>query len=185
MSDPIERYLDELRRRTPRRRRRRLVAEVREHLLDDAARLREQGLAATAAEVGAVERLGGPLVLANAARRLGLVPALAMAALVAALAGLGGFVLRGRSAVRDNAFNGAVKLADRGARSVSCDAGSSATLVSIDNRTGAVRAIWCTAKLRVPPPGSGDPLAKVVIFRQGASLDRLVVQLADRAANTP
>ena len=186
MSDPIERYLDELRGRTPRRCRSRLVAEVREHLLDDAARLREQGLGDLAAETRAVERLGGPLTLANAERRLGLAPALAMAALIAALAGLGGFVLAERSsAVRDHAFNGAVKLADRGARSVSCDAGSTGTLVSIDNRTGAVRAIWCTAELRFWPEGSGDPIEKVVIFKQGGSLDPLVVQLANRAANTP
>ena len=62
VSGAIERYLDELRRRTPRRRRTRLVSEVREHLLDDAARLREQGLDAPAAEERAVERLGGSLV---------------------------------------------------------------------------------------------------------------------------
>ena len=55
MSDPIERYLDELRGRTPRRRRSRLVAEVREHLLDEPARLREQGLDDLAAETRAVD----------------------------------------------------------------------------------------------------------------------------------
>ena len=176
MSDRIERYLDELRGRTPRRRRSRLVAEVREHLLDDAARLREQGLDDLAAETRAVERLGGPLTLANAERRLALAPALVMAALIAVLAGLGGFELGGRSAVRAHAI-------DRGARSMSCDGGSSATLVSIDSRTGAVRAIQCTAEFRFSPQGSGDPIAKMVIFKQGGGLDRLVVPLANRAAN--
>ena len=130
-------------------------------------------------------RLGGPLTLANAERRLGLAPALAMAALIAALAGLGGFVLGGRSAVRDHAFNGAGKLADRGARSVSCDAEGPATVVAIDNRTGAVRAILCTAGIRVAPQGSGDPLAKMLLVTQVESVDRLVLHSADRAANTP
>ena len=68
MSDPIERYLDELRGRTPRRCRSRLVAEVREHLLDDAARLREQGLDPLSAEERAVARIGGPSVFAEATR---------------------------------------------------------------------------------------------------------------------
>ncbi len=108
-----------------------------------------------------------------------------MAALIAALAGLGGFVLGGRSAVRDQTINGGAKLADRGARSVSCDAGSSATLVSIDSRTGAVRAIRCTAVIRVAPPGSGDPLAKVLLVTRMESLVRLVLHSVDRAANAP
>ena len=68
MSDPIERYLDELRRRTPRRRRSRLVAEVREHLLDDAARLRGQGLDPLSAAERAVERIGGLSVFAAPTR---------------------------------------------------------------------------------------------------------------------
>jgi hypothetical protein len=67
MSDdrPIEHYLDRLERLLPGRDREELIAELRDHLLESAARLREQGLAAHDAELLAIARLGDAETLAR------------------------------------------------------------------------------------------------------------------------
>jgi hypothetical protein len=68
MSDPIEDYLSELRRRlrfTPRLRER-MLEEVREHLEEAAAERRQEGLDPRAAALGAITQFGSPRGLARA-----------------------------------------------------------------------------------------------------------------------
>ena len=166
MSSPIERYLDELRRRTPRRTRARLLDEVREHLLDNAASLREAGLDEAAAEARAVERLGGPLVVANTRRRLDLVPAMGIVSLTAALAGVGGFVLAESVRTGAHPISAGRIVAAPGWSIASCGSDRVGTIVAIDSRTGRVVMMGRTDHIVFSSSGAGKPVAKLVTVVQ-------------------